>query len=164
MNCTSYVNFSTPESLVIVLLITCVVIFSWRSVTADEYGRTKIGRIEFDPDQLLGKGCLGTKVYRGSFDGRDVAVKRLLVDSFALADREIGMLRQAEHPNLLRYYCSEKDPVFIYIALELCQCDLDAFILNRNDFDLTNKQIMEQCAKGIKVSYRSTTFFVFYHN
>ena len=33
----------------------------------------------------------------------------MLADSFALAEREIRLLRQAEHPNLLRYYCSEKD-------------------------------------------------------
>ena len=111
--------------MVVLLIIACVVIFSWKSVTSDEYGRTKIGRIEFDPEQLLGKervqsqvylrwpdtirgidkfrkivilnlekGCLGTKVYRGHFDGREVAVKRMLADSFALADREINMLRQ----------------------------------------------------------------------
>ena len=83
-----------PQTLVVLLFVACVVIFSWRSVTGDEYHRRKIGRIEFDPDLLLGKGCLGTKVYRGQFDGREVAVKRMLADSFALADREINMLRQ----------------------------------------------------------------------
>ena len=41
--------------MVVLLIIACVVIFSWKSVTSDEYGRTKIGRIEFDPEQLLGK-------------------------------------------------------------------------------------------------------------
>ena len=79
-------------------------------------------------------------------------MKRMLADSFALADREINMLRQAEHPNLLRYYCSEKDPIFIYIALELCHCDLDKFITQRAEFDISNKQIMLQCANGLKVN------------
>ena len=43
------------QTMVVLLIIACVVIFSWKSVTSDEYGRTKIGRIEFDPEQLLGK-------------------------------------------------------------------------------------------------------------
>ena len=65
----------------------------------------------------------------------------MLSDSFALAEREIRLLRQAEHPNLLRYYCNENDKMFIYIALELCHCDLDYFVHNRANFELTNNQV-----------------------
>ena len=100
----------------------------------------------------------------------------MLADSFALAEREIRLLRQAEHPNLLRYYCSEKDKewfycylrcklcnvkiildypreprkMFIYIALELCHCDLDSFVSQRENFELQDREIMFQCATGLE--------------
>ena len=109
---------------------------------------------------------MGTSVFRGSFDGRDVAVKvsrsipalfefllkRLLVDSYQLADREIDLLRQADHPNLLRYFCSEKDRQFIYIALELCQGDLDFYVQNQHTFesDLPRDEILKHCCAGVE--------------
>ena len=44
--------------------------------------------------------------FSGSFDGRDVAVKRLLPDCFNVADREVELLRESDqHPNVIRYYC-----------------------------------------------------------
>jgi len=48
-----------------------------------------IGKISFDPTAVIGHGCAGTTVYRGRFDGRDVAVKRLLPTCFTIADREV---------------------------------------------------------------------------
>lgn len=108
---------------------------------------------------------MGTSVFRGSFDGRDVAVKvtqcnqynlfkfqRLLVDSYQLAEREIDLLRQADHPNLLRYFCSEKDRQFIFIALELCQGDLDFYVQHQIDFehDLPRDAILSHCCAGVE--------------
>ena len=44
--------------------------------------------------------------FRGQFDKRQVAVKRILPESFTLADREVDLLRQSdEHPNVVRYFC-----------------------------------------------------------
>ena len=44
--------------------------------------------------------------FRGQFDKRQVAVKRILPESFTLADREVDLLRQSdEHPNVIRYFC-----------------------------------------------------------
>lgn len=71
-------------------------------------GETKVGKITFHPDQLLGKGCEGTFVFRGKFENRDVAVKRLLPDCFTLADREVALLRESDsHENVVRYFCTE---------------------------------------------------------
>ena len=43
---------------------------------------------------------------RGRFDGRDVAVKRLLPECFNFADREVELLRESDqHPNVIRYFC-----------------------------------------------------------
>lgn len=62
---------------------------------------------------------------RGSFDNRDVAVKRILPECFSFADREVQLLRESdEHPNVIRYFCTERDRQFQYIAIELCAATL----------------------------------------
>lgn len=62
---------------------------------------------------------------RGMFDSRDVAVKRILPECFSFADREVQLLRESdEHPNVIRYFCTEKDRQFQYIAIELCAATL----------------------------------------
>lgn len=59
------------------------------------------------------------------FDNRDVAVKRILPECFSFADREVQLLRESdEHPNVIRYFCTEKDRQFQYIAIELCTATL----------------------------------------
>ena len=45
--------------------------------------------------------------FRGKFDERDVAVKRILPECFSFADREVALLRESdEHPNVIRYFCT----------------------------------------------------------
>lgn len=67
----------------------------------------------------------GPSSFRGRFDGRDVAVKRLLPESVRLVDREVRLLRESDtHPNVVRYFCTEADGQFHYIALELCSATL----------------------------------------
>lgn len=62
---------------------------------------------------------------RGMFDNRDVAVKRILPECFSFADREVQLLRESdEHPNVIRYFCTERDRQFQYIAIELCAATL----------------------------------------
>lgn len=54
--------------------------------------------------QVLGHGSSGTTVYLGSFEGREVAVKRMLVTFYDSAQKEIDILIRAdEHPSVLRY-------------------------------------------------------------
>uniref|UniRef100_A0A8C7MM27 non-specific serine/threonine protein kinase n=1 Tax=Oncorhynchus kisutch TaxID=8019 RepID=A0A8C7MM27_ONCKI len=46
---------------------------------------------------------------RGRFDGRRVAVKRILPECFDVAEREVQLLRESdEHPNVIRYYCTSE--------------------------------------------------------
>ena len=40
--------------------------------------------------------------------------------------------------------------MFIYIALELCHCDLDSFVSQRENFELQDREIMLQCATGLE--------------
>ena len=80
-------------------------------------------------EEVLGFGSHGTVVFRGKFDGRPVAVKRLLSDFYSLADREISLLQAHDsHPNVIRYFYREQQERFILVALELAQCTLYEFI------------------------------------
>lgn len=63
--------------------------------------------------------------FRGKFDGRNIAVKRILPECFEVAEREVQLLRASDtHPNVIRYFCTERDRLFTYIAIELCAATL----------------------------------------
>lgn len=95
-------------------------------------GFVQVGKMLFNPAEILGKGCDGTFVYKGLYDSRDVAVKRLLPECFMVADREVALLRESDaHPNVIRYFCTEQDRQFKYIALELCEATLQDYVEGR---------------------------------
>jgi serine/threonine-protein kinase/endoribonuclease IRE1 len=84
-----------------------------------------IKSIKVDTDRVLGYGSGGTTVYEGTFEGREVAVKRMLLQYYDLASQEIKLLSQSDdHANVVRYYRHEKDKDFLYIAVERCQTSL----------------------------------------
>ncbi|CAG0913576.1 unnamed protein product [Notodromas monacha] len=125
------------------------------SITAyeeqDEFG-VRIGKIFFDQKLIIGRGCEGTCVFKGRFDNRDVAVKRLLPESFTLADREVNLLRESDqHPNVVRYFCTEQGPQFRYIALELCSATLHDYVANgTHKEDIGVFEILRQATSGLK--------------
>lgn len=60
----------------------------------------RMGSLEVNEDQQLGTGSNGTIVFAGRFDGRDVAVKRMLVQFYDIASQETKLLRESDdHPN-----------------------------------------------------------------
>ncbi len=64
----------------------------------------QIHSIKVDTDKVLGYGSGGTVVYEGTFEGRDVAVKRMLLQYYDLASQEVKLLSQSDdHPNVVRY-------------------------------------------------------------
>lgn len=92
-------------------------------------GDVRVGKIMFNSMEVLGKGCEGTFVFKGTFEKRNVAVKRLLPECFTLADREVSLLRESDaHENVVRYFCTEQDRQFKYIAVELCAATLQDYI------------------------------------
>lgn len=93
-------------------------------------------------DKVLGSGSGGTFVFEGKFEGRDVAVKRMLPQYYELADQEVSLLTQSDdHPNVIRYFCKQKDENFLYIAVELCQASLwDLYKDGRHDDPWTDHQ------------------------
>lgn len=92
-------------------------------------GEIRVGKIHFNTQDILGKGCEGTFVFRGKFEKREVAVKRILPGCFTLADREVALLRESDaHENVVRYFCTEQDRQFRYIAVELCAATLQDYV------------------------------------
>uniref|UniRef100_A0A673HG50 Serine/threonine-protein kinase/endoribonuclease IRE1 n=1 Tax=Sinocyclocheilus rhinocerous TaxID=307959 RepID=A0A673HG50_9TELE len=121
-------------------------------VSEEESNIVRIGNITFNPRDVLGHGAEGTIVYRGQFDNRPVAVKRILPECFSFADREVQLLRESdEHPNVIRYFCTERDRQFQYIAIELCSSTLQEYV-ERKDFNrhgLEPVTLLEQTMSGL---------------
>jgi serine/threonine protein kinase len=81
----------------------------------------RVGTIEVNRQRVLGLGSGGTVVYEGALGGRRVAVKRMLIDFYEVAQQEISLLLSAdEHPHIVRYYAQEQDDQFVYLALGYC--------------------------------------------
>ena len=56
--------------------------------------------------EVLGKGAFGS-VYKGRFDAKEVAVKRMLIED--VDEREEEFLTKYPHPNILKLFHAEKD-------------------------------------------------------
>jgi serine/threonine-protein kinase/endoribonuclease IRE1 len=72
------------------------------SGAADEVSGSilKMGSLEVNEAEQLGTGSNGTIVFAGKWDGRDVAVKRMLVQFNEIASQETRLLRESDdHPN-----------------------------------------------------------------
>ncbi|KAJ1813860.1 bifunctional endoribonuclease/protein kinase ire1, partial [Coemansia sp. RSA 2598] len=123
----------------------------------DPSDRLRLGAITLT-DQVLGYGSHGTVVYRGTFQGRAVAVKRLLLDFYDVADHEVQVLQESDsHPNVIRYFCTERQDHFMYIALELCCGSLADAIIKAPKAQLASQllsqmpkmHVLRQLARGL---------------
>ncbi|KAL3457206.1 hypothetical protein BJX64DRAFT_269321 [Aspergillus heterothallicus] len=120
-------------------------------------GVIQIGRLKVFTTDVLGHGSHGTVVYRGSFDGRDVAVKRMLVEFYDIASHEVGLLQESDdHNNVIRYYCREQAAGFFYIALELCPGSLQDVVERPSDHPqlvqggLDMPDVLRQIVAGVR--------------
>lgn len=104
-------------------------------------------------DEILGFGSHGTIVFKGYFENRPVAVKRMLIDFYDVASHEISLLQESDdHSNVIRYFCSQEYNKFLYIALELCNASLEDVIEKKIDLgsiELEHKDILYQIANGV---------------
>ncbi|CAN4123115.1 unnamed protein product [Withania somnifera] len=88
----------------------------------------KIGKLLVSNTEIA-KGSNGTIVLEGIYDGRPVAVKRLVQTHHEVALKEIqNLIASDQHPNIVRWYGVEYDQDFVYLALERCTCSLYEFI------------------------------------
>lgn len=78
---------------------------------------------------IIAKGNNGTTIFEGVYDGRLVAVKRLILTHCDVALKEVGnLIISDQHPNIVRMYGVEQDQHFVYISLERCICTLEDLI------------------------------------
>ncbi|KAG9516018.1 kinase-like protein, partial [Aureobasidium melanogenum] len=122
-------------------------------------GKIQINNLTIDTDRIIGHGSAGTCVFEGKFEGRAVAVKRMLSQYYELASQEVSFLQQSDHDkNVIRYYCQQKDQHFLYIAVELCQASLwDLF--NLPDVrDEARYQQLQSLASAVQRDVRGTLY------
>ncbi|KAL3720647.1 hypothetical protein ACJRO7_005463 [Eucalyptus globulus] len=82
----------------------------------------------------IAKGSNGTIVLEGIYEGRPVAVKRLVQSHHDVALKEIqNLIASDRHANIVRWYGVEYDQDFVYLALERCTCSLDDLIQVQSD-------------------------------
>lgn len=87
-----------------------------------------IGAITFDSSQVIGKGS-SSVVYKGTLGQREIAVKKVEKKLSRLVQREMTQLQMSDgHPNVIRYFLTEEDSDFYYIALELAYCTLREYV------------------------------------
>lgn len=78
----------------------------------------EVGKVRYDPENCIGNGCIGY-VFHGLFEGtKPVAVKRfqmvqMIKDSDAINRESELLLKASDHPNILRYFCTEMDMDFM---------------------------------------------------
>lgn len=69
--------------------------------------------IKWDESQILGRGCEGTVVFSGHFNGKPVAVKRILLTNTQQVKRELEALLHCSHPRILQLFYVEKEDPFL---------------------------------------------------
>ncbi|CAJ0959673.1 unnamed protein product, partial [Mesorhabditis belari] len=127
----------------------------WFNAKSDDVpnGWFAVGKVHYNPQQILGRGCEGTVVYKGKFDSRDVAVKRVVSEFIRSVDREVDHLRESDtHPHVIRYFCKESDSQFWYLALELCIASLNDYVEQkavRQQIDVPVKELLRQASDGL---------------
>ncbi|KAL7116445.1 hypothetical protein ACP275_03G005700 [Erythranthe tilingii] len=88
----------------------------------------KIGKLIVTNKQIA-KGSNGTIVLEGNYEGRSVAVKRLVRTHHSVAVKEIqNLITSDRHPNIVRWHGVEYDQDFVYLCLERCTCSLHDLI------------------------------------
>ncbi|KAL8200334.1 hypothetical protein R6Q57_011673 [Mikania cordata] len=92
-------------------------------IECDMEGRS-IGKL-FVSTKEIAKGSNGTIVLEGMYEGRKVAVKRLVRAHHDVAFKEIqNLIASDQHHNIVRWYGVEYDHDFVYLSLERCACSL----------------------------------------
>ncbi|XP_019854373.1 PREDICTED: calcium-dependent protein kinase 3-like isoform X1 [Amphimedon queenslandica] len=109
-------------------------------------------------DSLLGKGKSST-VRRGTYNGQEVAVKRLYEKT--LSSEDINLLLTIQHENIVKILAIEDGLENQYIVLELCLASLDLFCVNYkkvanrfSGFIVVKENIIRDAVKGLEYLHK----------
>lgn len=98
----------------------------------------------------IGKGAEGTTAYIGMRDdGTEVAVKRIIKDSYEQLKNEMKMLRdiRLEHKNIVRYLDFTEDEDFYYLCLQLCEYNFEDYketkVLDQDALKKAAKEVLD---------------------
>ena len=129
---------------------------------------TKIGQysICLKPEFVIGRGSDGTTVYIGlSDDGIEVAVKSLLLDrcnQMGSNEKEIlnsPMVRKEQHIVNYRFYTEEDDSLHAYLVLDLCEENLQDYVLSEEHskelLQSSGQAFSRQILNGLKALHSS---------
>lgn len=89
-----------------------------------DFSKPWSGNIEFEKTDVLGRGGFGV-VYRGTYNGEIIAVKRIILENVDPLNREVMLQTQLDHVNVLKILTVEQSSDFRYIVLELCTGTLE---------------------------------------
>ena len=107
--------------------------------------------LSYKPRSIIGRGSDGTRVFEGTFSGRNVAVKRLEIENVDMGEHEADLLLLGdEHENIVKLYCTKETDEFYWIVMEKCEHNLGNFFQNntlQEQFKL--KDILKQITAGI---------------
>ncbi|XP_010649524.1 cysteine-rich receptor-like protein kinase 2 isoform X3 [Vitis vinifera] len=89
---------------------------------------------DFDLGNKIGQGGYGS-VYKGTLpDGREIAVKRLFINTTQWLDQffnEVNLISQVQHKNLVKLLgCSVEGPESLLVYEYLCNTSLDRFLFD----------------------------------
>ncbi|KAI9553232.1 hypothetical protein GHT06_021128 [Daphnia sinensis] len=119
-----------------------------------ETPKRKKKQISIDSNRVeLGVGSYGN-VFKGKYKGRQVAVKRVLLQNYSQNEEE-SMLK-LNHPNIIKLLHCESDDDFRYYAMELCVASLDKLFLHSDDPQKYNGpmprhiEVFHQLASGLE--------------
>ncbi|KAK2916800.1 hypothetical protein Q8A67_001174 [Cirrhinus molitorella] len=128
--------------------------------------RKKIGNIYFSKSNnyKIGSGGSGT-VYLGlKEDGTEVAIKRIIKDQqeSKYFENELKHLQDLnlESKNIVRYVDLAEDEDFYYLALQLCEYDMEDYMENlrqeeQKDKDTALRRIVKEILLGLQVLHRA---------
>ena len=116
----------------------------------------KLENFKIDFTKPIGKGTFG-EVYKATEknSGKDYAIKKIPIDKF---DNDVinNMLLMNNCENSIKYYGYFKEKNFIYLIMELCDCNLSQMIEKKKLKIKEIKELLEQLNNAFKTMHKNS--------